>query len=395
MVEIEFSVMENLAGDANRLRPLLEAFEQQYHIHVNLVGIPWDRGWAEIAQFGIYGHGPDVSSIGTTWVGSLASMHALRPFSAQEVRAMGGAEAFFEANWQLGFLPDDPEVWSIPWLGDAKVLYYRKDAFEKAGIKDVAAALGSDTALAETLQQLQTNGHPYPLALTTGKNPVILHETAHWIWNAGGEFMSPDYRRVAFNQPAALEGLRKYFNLKPFLSPESFSNLDAEQVFAEHGAVLVAAGPWLGMAGRDLHPEWSEDLGISPLPGKAFVGGCNFVIWEYSMHPREAFELVQFLGLQPAHFPASPHDHLVPTRHDVIQLPVAQDDIFNRTYLQALQSGKGFPTIRLWGSIEGKLINTIADIWAERNANLDEDLDTCLHRRLDPLAERLNVVLGN
>src|SRR5687767_6905161 len=108
MVEIEFSVMEGHEGDANNLIPLLKAFEQQHHIHVNVSGLSWDRGWEGIAKYGIYRHGPDVSSIGTSWIGSLAGMDALRPFSSQEVLSMGGADAFFEASWQSGFLVNDP-----------------------------------------------------------------------------------------------------------------------------------------------------------------------------------------------------------------------------------------------------------------------------------------------
>jgi len=73
MVEIEFSVMESVTGAAQNLRPLLDAFEKQHHIHVDLTPIHWKNGWAEIAKFGIYAHGPDVSSIGTTWIGSLAA----------------------------------------------------------------------------------------------------------------------------------------------------------------------------------------------------------------------------------------------------------------------------------------------------------------------------------
>src|SRR3972149_5945361 len=113
MVEIEFTVMEGLEGDANNLLPILEAFEKQYRIHVNLTGITWVKGWAEIAKFGVFGHGPDVSSIGTSWIGSLAPMQALRPFTPQEVRALGGAEAFFESSWQTGLLPNDPTPWAI------------------------------------------------------------------------------------------------------------------------------------------------------------------------------------------------------------------------------------------------------------------------------------------
>ena len=41
MIEIEFSVMEGDPGVTNNLLPLLEAFEKQYHIHVNLVAVPW------------------------------------------------------------------------------------------------------------------------------------------------------------------------------------------------------------------------------------------------------------------------------------------------------------------------------------------------------------------
>jgi ABC-type glycerol-3-phosphate transport system substrate-binding protein len=395
MVTIEFSVMENSAGDAQQLRPLLDAFEKQYHVHVNLIGIPWSKGWTEIAKFGIFGHGPDLSSIGTTWVGSLASMQALRPFSAQQVHAMGGAEAFFETNWQAGFLPNDPTPWSIPWLGDAMVLYYWKDAFQKAGIDDLEAAFASDTALIATLKKLQAGGYHYPLALTTGNDPVILHETAHWIWNTGGDFMTPDYHRVAFNQPAALEGLRNYFSLRPFISPKSLAASTAEEMFIKREAVVQVAGPWLGMLGRQRHPEWHGQLGIAQLPGKAYVGGSSFVIWQYALHPQEAFELIHFLGHQPATFPASPHDHLVPPRRDVMHMPIAAEDEFNRIYLQALQIGKGFPTIRLWGSVEDRLVTGIANIWAERYSNPNEDLDACMHRHLDPLAQRLNMTLNS
>ena len=124
MVEIEFSVMEGVPGNVNFLLPILQAFEKQYHIHVNLIGILWDIGRAEVAKFGIYGQGPDVSSIGTTWVGSLASMQALRPYTPQDVRALGGADAFFESSWRAGLLPNDPTPWAVPWLADITVIYY-------------------------------------------------------------------------------------------------------------------------------------------------------------------------------------------------------------------------------------------------------------------------------
>lgn len=396
MVEIEFSVMEEKPGDADSLLPLLKAFENQYPtIHVNLTGIRWHKGWSDIAKFGIYGSGPDVSCIGTSWIGSLASMHALRPFTEQQIRALGRADAFFESSWRSGFLPKDDNAWAIPWLGDAVVIYYWKDMLEQAGVCDAAAAFASHEALVETLKKLQKNGNPRPLALTTKNISMILHEAVLWIWNAGGSLMDEHEQRVTFNSPEAITGWKNYFSLQPFVCPETDTTA-AGTFFENRETAIYFAGPWIGLAGRQVHPpEWGEHLGIATVPGATFVGGESFVIWQYSQHYNEAYELVRFLSLQPTSIPGSPHSFGLPTRRQAMNMPSAQTDIFHHTYLQALQNGRSFPTIRLWGSIEDKLIAETANVWAELFENPETNLDECVHRHYDILTQRLNIILGN
>ena len=395
MVEIEFSVMVENDDQAQHLRPLLEAFEGQYYIRVKLTGISWYKGWTDIAKFGIFGHGPDVSCIGTTWIGSLAAMHALRPFTPQQVRSLGGERAFFESSWRASFLPNDPTPWAIPWLGDAMVIYYWKDKLEKAGIKDPQKAFATDDDFLETLKKLQAGGVEYPLALTTTNLSINVHEAAHWIWNAGGSLMNSDKEKVVFNQPDALRGLKNYFGLQPFIHPESLTAPSAGLLFEKEKTAVYFGGTWMGLVGRYQYPTWGDRLGVITAPGTVYVGGASFVIWQYSPNTQEAFELVRFLSSQPTCIPASPHSIELPTRSDAINMPSAETDIFHRTYLEALQNGRSFPTIRLWGSIEDKLITEISMIWSELFADPGQDLDECLHRHLDPLADRLNVILGN
>jgi len=395
MTEIEFSVMEGNTGASNPLLPLLEAFEKQYHIRVKLTGILWDIGRAEVAKFGIYGQGPDISSIGTTWIGSLASMRALRPYTIQDIRALGGSDAFFESSWRSGLLPGDPTPWAVPWLADITVVYYWKDALEEAKITDAEAAFATEAAMVETLEKLQQSGYDYPLALTTINTPVILHEAAHWVWNAGGDFISTDGRQVTFNQPDALQGFRNYFGLKRFISPESLGSAPRGDLFNARKAAVHFAGPWLGNIGRAQHPEWGDHLGIVRVPGITFAGGSSLVIWQYSLHPQEAFELVRFLSSQPTRIPAAPHDQGLPTRRESVNMPSAANDAFHRTYLESMQRSRSFPTVRLWGSMEDKLIVEISNIWTELFANPDLDIDACLHRHFDPLAQRLNITFGN
>lgn len=397
MVEIEFSVMEGEPGRSNPLLPLLETFKQQSGIHVKLTGIPWDRGRADVAKFGIYGQGPDISSIGTTWVGSLASMRALRPFKPQEISALGGENAFFKSAWNAGILPNDPTPWAIPWLADVTVIYYWKHALEKVGIADTPEAFSTEQNLVKTLEQLQASGYyDYPLAITTVPAPVIIHEAAHWVWSAGGDFISPDNLHVTFNQPKAMQGFHNYFSLKRFISPESIGVAPRADLFNVGKAAVHFGGPYLGNIGRHKTPGFENDrLGIAPVPGITFAGGSSFVIWQYTVHPAECFELIRFLSSQPIRMPASPHDQGLPTRRNTTEMSSIETDIFHRTFLQSMQTSRSFPTIRLWGAMEDKLIIEISNIWAELFANPEQDLDECLHRHFDTLAQRLNTTMGN
>ena len=394
MVEIDFTVMGCSPGDEAKLRPLLDAFEKQHHIHVNLTGISWHKGWAEVAKFGIYGHGPDVSTIGTSWIGSLAAMHALRPFTPQQIRALGGDEVFFESSWKTGFFHNDPTPWAIPWVGDALVYYYWNEALKKAGITDIKAAFATDFTLVEMLMSLQKIGYTYPLSINVTKQGITLHEAAHWVWSAGGNFVSENGQEVIFNQPLAMQGWKNYFGLQPFVSPTLLteeSETAATDFFLRRESAVQVGGPYKTYGEMVDNTE----MGVTPMPGYTFVGGTSFVIWQYTPRYQEAFELVRFVSSQPTSIPASPHSYELPTRREAIHMPSVKTNMFHRTYMQAMQTGRSFPTMRLWGSIEEKLLISMAKIWEELFNDPKQDLDACLHRHFDPLVARLNVVLEN
>jgi ABC-type glycerol-3-phosphate transport system substrate-binding protein len=283
----------------------------------------------------------------------------------------------------------------VPWLGDATLLYYWEKPLKKAGINDFEAAFATDEALAETLEKLQRSGVDYPLTINIKSDSTILHEAAHWVWNTGGAFISADDRRVAFNQPPAMQGFRNYFKLRRFISPELLSTARTEDLFNTEKAAIYFAGPWLGSS---LHknPDWGKDIpGVIALPGATFKGGSSLVIWQYTFHPKEAFELVRFLATQPVHAPTSRHNYQATSRRAALHIPLMENDVFHLAYLQAIQRGRSFPTMRLWGAVEDKLRVGLGSIWADLFANPDQDLDTCIHKHLDPLAARFNMTLGN
>jgi len=396
MIEIELSVLDYAADAAAKLQPLLVQFEREQHIHVNLIPIPWQQGWNEVANMAIYRHGADVSEVGTTWVSSLASMRALKSFSKRDLDALGGAEAFFNPIWQTGILRGDAQkqVWAIPWHAYPIVLYYYREQLEKAGIRDAQASFRDSKTVAQTLKKMRDAGIPHPYGMVTaGFKPAILQDAATWVWSSGGDFLSPDGTRTSFTQPEVLAGLRDYFSLSPFtyLPPDPAQTV-ADSFMADQNAV-VQNGPWLGIVHRKEDARFAKRLGAVPMPGGGYVGGCSLVIWEHTHQTEAARELLRFLSAQAIQAPALPHAPNLPARKQALMDLSVQDPFF-LVYLDAMTKGRTFPATRLWGVVEARLGNVFAALWEDVRANPSIDMDDCLHKRLDPLAENLDLALN-
>ena len=72
---------------------------------------------------------PDVSQMGTTWMGEFAKTGAL-----EEVPDAIDLSAFFEGARDTAIVDDTP--YGVPWYVETRVLYYRTDIAEKAGITE-------------------------------------------------------------------------------------------------------------------------------------------------------------------------------------------------------------------------------------------------------------------
>ena len=87
MTQLELSSMSNLQGID------LVNFQNDRERRVRLQSFHWDNAWNELLQIGLFGKGPDVSEVGSTWLPSLADLKSLRPFRSYEV----------SLRWEPGF----------------------------------------------------------------------------------------------------------------------------------------------------------------------------------------------------------------------------------------------------------------------------------------------------
>ncbi len=385
-----------MAPNGEGIQPLLDQFEAETGIHVRLRLLSWDAAFSMFVRSALYNDSPDVSELGTTWVGDLIGMNALRPFHTAEIAALGKRETFLPQAWRsVAFhtagRPNE-RVWSIPWLAGARLIYYRKDLLEQSGI-DAREAFSSIPQLSTTIQRLSESGVRVPWTVPTGYTHTTLHNISSWIWGAGGDFLSADNKRMKLIEPSALNGMREYFALSRYLAPEvrGLNGLEPDDyMLKQAGTAATISGPWLF---SKIQSSQNENIGIALPPGPSFVGGSNLIVWKTARHPEAAFKLVHFLTQKQAQIQYAQTIGLLPARQAAIEAEPFASDPNWQTVVRGIDSGRSYPAIRLWGLIEDRLTTAFNAVWLDLLANPQANVREVLLKHLEPLIERLNELL--
>ena len=399
MASLELSFHDHSGGSAEQLRERLAGFRQAHrNVDLPLSVLTWDTAWSDLVRIALYKDGADMSEIGTTWLGSFVGMDALRPFTLPELSRMGGEAAFLPASWQNGSLIGDQTQWGIPWLADTRVIFYWRDMLEHAGL-DEATAFQSFERMQDTLARLQATGIPTPWAVTTRNTHNTLYNIASWVWAAGGDFVTADGAHIALDEAATKRGLQTYFELYRFM-PQSTTPLDGYQtieLFQAQRTAALMSGPWLltVLRSRSVSPYTLSRIGIALPPGPSFVGGTTLALWKHLRHDQHqtAIDLIRYLVTDASWLNFYYQSGMLPARLDLLAHPMFADDPHYQVLIRSLQQGRTHARLSIWGLIEERLTNALAQIWSEVRANPDQDKAALITKHIDPLARRLEATL--
>ncbi len=388
--EIEFSIQ---APSADFIQPLLNEFEARYQIHVKLRLLTWDAAWSELVKVALYNDGPDISEVGSTWLGDLMSMSALHAFTAEEIAQLGKASRFLAGAWQGCQLPDRSEVWAIPWLVGARLVFFRRDLLLRTG-RDEDTAFANAENFEHTLHLLQEHHVPTPWIVPTVHTHATLLNAASWVWAAGGDFISPDGKQVQFAQHQSIVGLRNYFALGRYIPPVlrqiGALQLDAQFLQRDDTAVTIG-GPWLF---NFLTDATRDNVSLALPPGAPMLGGSHLVIWKHSRKQDAALKLIRFLTQTDVQVAYAQRIGLLPAVVEAFNEEPFTSDRLWRYAVQAVKAGRAVPVTRSWGLMEDRLATEFAAIWQAFFDQPTLDLVALLKRRLEPLAKRLEQVLA-
>lgn len=95
--ELELSIM---ADSPAGIQPLPDQFEAESGIRVRLRLLAWDTAWCDKVMAALYGDEPDLSEIGSTWLGDLVAMNAVRDCDEAEIAHLERPGVFLPSAWQ-------------------------------------------------------------------------------------------------------------------------------------------------------------------------------------------------------------------------------------------------------------------------------------------------------
>ncbi|WP_225824050.1 extracellular solute-binding protein [Streptomyces naphthomycinicus] len=239
---------------------------------------------------------PDVIETGNTQVAQFAQSGGLLDLS-DKVGALGGRD------WLKGLA--EPGAWEgrqygIPYYAANRVVIYRKDLFEKAGV-DAARIKTRDQWIAatKTLDKGSRQGIYLP-----GQN---WYAYAGFVWDEGGDLATESNGtwKGSLDSPEALRALAFYKKLQALGEGPKDSDEaqppQAEVMAKGQVAQLISTPGGAGVVTQS-NPELKGKLGFFPIPGKTadtpgavFTGGSDLVIPTVSQHHDAAFTFVEEL----------------------------------------------------------------------------------------------------
>jgi multiple sugar transport system substrate-binding protein len=278
-----------MGTEGEKLSVLAQDFmKENPEAKVTVTPVPWDGAHDKIATAIAGRQTPDVSMIGTTWMGEFAKTGGLDPTPADVV----GKSDFFEGAWNTTMVGGTS--YGVPWYVETRLFYVNKDVAAKAGVTTAPKTWEEFKAAIKAFKD--KGGATWGVSLQPG-GTGSWQSVMPFVWQNGGDVLSGD--KFAFDSPQATEAYAFY---KSFfaegLAPKDLPQGSLEPDFVKGKIGAFVSGPWhIGIlkdqGGADKYQLWH-------MPGKAsatsFVGGSDLAVFKDAKNRAGAWKFVQYLS---------------------------------------------------------------------------------------------------
>lgn len=382
-ITLNIWIMPNSLEPIKDMEEVLKSFEDENpNIKVKVTSVDWGAAWTKITTAATSKDVPDIVQLGSTWVGAISSMNALEDLQPR-IAEIGGAKAFVPAAWTSSGISGSGQVTAIPWIVDARAIYYRTDVLKAANLK--AANLDTWDSFDKSLAKIKDSNIIIegvtitPLGISGKNDWNVVHNIAPWIWAAGGDFLTPDYKHSALDSDEALKGVMFYISfVKKGYTPLEYLELNTAQVssnFNQGTCAMYFDGPYEvktlttpPQQGGAAESITARNFGVVPNPkgpkGRfTFIGGSNLAIFKASKHKDEAWKVIKHLIKKESQLAYCKACGFLPSRMEVFNDPYFSVDPKRRVFKEAIKYGRTYPCIPSWGLLEPTLTRRFGIMW--------------------------------
>lgn len=333
-----------MGTEGENLGVLAEDFMAEFpDVSVDVTAVPWDAAHDRLVNAIAGGTVPDVSLVGTTWMGEFATLGGLDP--TPESIDPG---QFFEGAWDTTVV--EGTSYGVPWYVETRLVYYRTDLAEQAGVEAAPEDWDQLKALASGLQEA---GAEYGISLQPGG--IGSWQTfMPFFWQAGGE-IADDENTFTLDSDACVEALTYYDSFfEEGLALASVSDVPVEAEFADGSVGAFISGPWMIGVVTDAGADpASFTVAHQPTNDSAtsFVGGGNLAVFDQSDNKPAAWAFVEYLSRPEVQVKWYETVNDLPSVQAAWDDPTLADDPMLATFGEQLQDAKAPPAIATWEEV--------------------------------------------
>ncbi|WP_347040942.1 sugar ABC transporter substrate-binding protein [Brachybacterium nesterenkovii] len=281
-----------MGAEGEKLPELLKGFQEENpDCKVSVTAVPWDSAHDKFTSAIAAGTAPDVAQVGSTWMSEFVGLKALQPVP-EEIDLSG----FFEGA-QKSVTVEDVK-YGVPWYVETRVVYYRKDLAEAAGITEAPTDWDTYKTMVKALKD---NGAAWGTALQPG-GKGSWESVMPFVWSNGGSVISEDLSEFTFESDENTEALAFYQSFfTEGLANKAPAEGTTEQDFVSGAAPMFISGPWMMSGVEKLGGDgFADKYGVFQIPKKesstSFLGGANLGVFDSTKNRDAAWKLVQYLA---------------------------------------------------------------------------------------------------
>ncbi|TBN58241.1 extracellular solute-binding protein [Glaciihabitans arcticus] len=337
-----------MGNEGEVLKELATQFEDANpDASVTVTAVPWESAHDRIATSIAGGETPDISMLGTTWVGEFAATGALEPTP----EGLVDEGDFFEGSWGTAVVDD--VAYGVPWYVDTRVLYYRTDMAEAAGV-EAPETWDEYTAFAKALKD---EGATSGVSLPPGGFDSWQY-VAPLAWQAGGDILSEDGTEFTFDTPEwkeAFEFYKSFFD-DGVAEPVRLEGGEIEQKFIDGSVGSFFSGPFhVGLLLEQGGPDFADKFAVAEVPGDksrtSFTGGGNLAVFNDSENRDAAWKFVRWLSEPETQIEWYGISTDLPSTEAAYDDATFSEDPYLSVFADQLTDSKAPPAIATWAQV--------------------------------------------